>query len=77
MPKKKTPQFMQIPEGPTTKEIIQQIPRLTPGSFNHWVKYRAGIQPIGSKPAGRSGLTDVFPLDTVERVLRVMGEEKL
>jgi hypothetical protein len=74
MPKKKEPRFMIVPEGPTTKEILQQIPRLTPGSFNHWVKLRAGIQPIGSTPAGRSGLTDVFPLDTVECVRRVMGE---
>jgi hypothetical protein len=76
MPKNKPPKIINTSDGLTARQLREKIPRLTTGNFTHWVRFKAGCFPIGKTIIG-TGAADLFPFDTVERVLRVMGEEKL
>lgn len=63
-----------MPNYLTRQQIIEKIPKLKRGSFDHWVIMKAGVKPIGTVRMGHL-IAFAYPTNCISKIKAVMGVE--
>lgn len=61
-----------MPNYLSRKDILEKIPQLKFGSFDYWVRYKAGIEPHDNVQKGHL-IMNIYPLDCIDKIKKVMG----